>query len=855
MKKFNHVILRLGLFYCLFWIPFAFANLDSKCATGLSKANALTGTSRSTSPAPIHDPYDYSWYKGARNEVLENFLNTPIAERSPKLLSALKHGKMHQWDEVITDAGLNLEKKSAPNRSSFFTLNGDPMLQIAQRARANSSAPAWFKLQYPELAEQIEVWRKAYTTPGAENPVPRKIVEEWLRSRPEYARGILVFPHPTLWNRVGEEVVKRNKLDRSGTDAIEAAKEYDIETIAALFDPKLAEDHYGELHQMLIQLSGPHATRLSQEGALTTIAQWVLTQYPELKELIDNPKLPRDRDSLVDRFGGSLGVIPVEWATGDFRQVLLKEKLEPLHSEWGRTTLPRIANFVRGTSVPVQKVKTFRLKDPVTNKNRDLKAGDEVELSFEPGGKLKNELSFLNELNIKGVVHAVIVDQGKVVGVQIKPKVRYAINGEVHDIVETYWLSDFEVRDSKILKSREALEKKINLTSISSPEDSGDLMIKLGMGDFQAPVSVGDILNIETKEDGQKTKNTKMAVTGFERDAEGKITGFRGYTHEFAFNNINEIHRDAEGRPVSIDVDKTDGLEEKSVVLKDKFKEQTIPLKNIVRNGSTGFFFNSYNLIGAQLPQSSKRSLYDYQSEWYRPSSNQVGERVDSQGYRLRIGSPMSSSTVSGRAEQTSVSPGDELFLEINTPGQVSRFRYDRIFVTGIVFEGKNAVGIRGITSPYSKEQTYPFSWINASHSYIETRPQVFKKANTIPGAFAKRVPLQETFSRSKASASFEDLFGYRNTAFGVPVETPKWEGKPTSFESWLEANKLAKREDIKMSWAYWVLDADRSMPIEELRKKYQKLALKFHPEQATGDAETMKVLNEAWETVDQSQN
>ena len=72
--------------------------------------------------------------------------------------------------------------------------------------------------------------------------------------------------------------------------------------------------------------------------------------------------------------------------------------------------------------------------------------------------------------------------------------------------------------------------------------------------------------------------------------------------------------------------------------------------------------------------------------------------------------------------------------------------------------------------------------------------------------------------------------------------------------------SKKVKRQHsyISVSDAYDILGVSENVPVEEVKKAYRALAIKYHPDNAAnlGDeairqaTESMKQINEAWEVV-----
>lgn len=202
----------------------------------------------------------------------------------------------------------------------------------------------------------------------------------------------------------------------------------------------------------------------------------------------------------------------------------------------------------------------------------------------------------------------------------------------------------------------------------------------------------------------------------------------------------------------------------------------------------------------------------------------------------------------------------------MKTPGTFLGFRYDRFIVSRIIFDNGKAVGISS-GAEGERDRVVYFKSIRAEDSYIATRPWD-NRANKIPGAFDKKKPCKiksdrssfkdffKKFMKGKGQTedaeehSYEDLFGYRYTVHRERVKTPAWTKSPLSFDLWLEENKLAKRHELQLQWAYWVLQVDpETTHVDEIKKAYRKLAFKFHPDFG-GDNEGMKLVSLAHDIV-----
>lgn len=832
--------------------------------------------------------YRYADYKGPNNVVLEKLLNASPTTRDLKKANIGKRGKVFRWDQVLKSAGVAIDAENDGHPLRVFVNAADPMTPVTTRANfVQGPYPMyvekianWILEQYPELNELVKASRAAADKHNDENI---KIVKNWIEHHPAYKNGVLILPRPTLWNRVAEQAQKllddgQYEKSQPITEAIRSGKEYFIETVACLFDAKLAEENFDSLNAMLVHLAGPHVARLSQVGTIKTIARWVITQYPELKLLTDGSARGKDNDSLTDLFGRTLGLIPVEWATGDLRTAMpLIADLEELPAEWEANVLPKLIKFIRGQVVPLQKKAPFELKDPVTGKRRTLRAGDEVVLLFKPTGLIPGDVGYLSQHAVMGVVDSVVLDHGEMVGVQIRHSKReqdenpYSRLLGFYEKPAVYWLSDFEVEDSLIVNSGNGLEVTVEFSSFKFPEDSGEVTLRYYASEMQVPISVGDLVLLYVKRPGDSFgTHVDVIVTGFVRDEEARVIAVKGYSDtNYAFRNISGITRSENGMPISIereqlinDQTRSGVVNKNSIILADKFKEDVFLLEHVIRTEpGTHHNFGKNGSTYFRQPQSPKRAKYDHLFAWSKSRIVTPALRYDTGDFMLPIGR--------GEASfQAPIASGDEVLLHVLTPGTFLGFRYDRVLVTEIIFEGQKVTGIRGINFGAKYESSWQLNSILVEDSYIETNGCFGERANTIPGAFTKKKPHQTGQHRGfgfdnffggfsdgqnekNSNKTYEDIFGYRYTSFNDKIVTAAWSDRPVNFDDWLELNRIAKRSDLQVDWAYWVLQIAALTPMTEVTKAYRRLASKYHPDRPEGDAEIMKLINEAYQRIE----
>jgi hypothetical protein len=876
--------------------PFEASNL---LTTKLPEAPAKTLPAIDLQTAGAHSGYSYTNYKGPRNMIHDIILKTQPHALNPRLANVGLHGKVFSFYTVAEALGVMIEgadQRKDMASPEYFIDRMDEVASISPRARyhktsgdRNAGVQHWILNQYPELAEPIRELREQSKGPSdiGYHQIPTSAIEKWLTKYPQYRQGLLIFPRPSLWNRVAQlrsKIVYSSETARSKkqalNEAIEAGKEYFIEDIASLLNPHLAEVDFDRLKPLLVRLSGPHTTRITQTQVLKTITQWVLTQYPELSGLASGSQEARDKDALSQRYGRTLSLIPVEWATGDLKTLLPEgQKLTQLPSYWETQVLPRILQLLRGQAQPRIREKHFELRDPVTKQRRALRTGDEVKMSFLPQGEIYGDMSRLNYESIDGIVESVIIENGKMVGFMINRWKREDSNplspviGLREDLM-TYWLRDFESEDSRIIKSGGGSEKRIDVAHMTFPEDSGEAMIRVGQrGSSQAPLSVGDVVDLYRQNPQAKyPEHLDMIITGFDRDADGKVVALRGYEdRNFRFKHMSGLNRSENGMPVSMehtkynfDQQRNRTAEVTTTSLNSSYKEVTVPINEVRRlNDATRFYTELTAFSYFRLPQSRIRKPFDHVSNWTVSKSKEMGVREDSQDFMLPIGR-----NENNKPEQTSISGGDEVLLHVYAPGTFLGFHYDRVLVSGIVMENGKAIGIRGQRIGSSTEdQIWLFKDIEIGDSYIETQPWFGGRANSIPGAFEKRVPLnrsrdnrgfadrfREFFQQQKNHGTRDeeakDIFGYRFMRTNESVETPPWTSEPLDFDVWLEQNNLANTGGVKRQWAYWVLQANDKMTDGEVIAQYRIMVKKFSANTWSGSDNAAKNVSTAFKSL-----
>lgn len=854
------------------------------CTTSLKKVEnmALTQT---------EDPYRYADYTGPKNAVLEKVRNTPADQQNPRYATAAAHGKAFTYQEVMSVLQVNFDGHNSDSHWLQVYVNAqDPMTRVTPRAAwvkgsytfSDPLIRDWVFEQYPELVEPVKKWR--IEAGNQNNSIGQKPsaanVEKWINEHPEYKNGILVFPRPTIWNRVP---ALHKDLSRF---VLDGSREFFIETIAALFSPKLVESQFNDLRPLLMKLLGPHSERLSQAGVVERIAQWVLVQYPELKELVLNPNAAIDLDALSFRYGRTLGVIPIAWTSGDMRDIVEAKDLEPMPSHWRTNVLSPLLKFIKGDQVPKVKENKFLVKDPTTGKRRELQSGDEVQLLFTPKGLVFGDLTFANQHVLYGDVHSVIKNKnGEMVGIELRHWVTEGYPGDrVGTQISThrYWIKDFEAEDSRIIRSTSRSQTVVSFESLSFPKDSGDFMIQVGKGPVQAPISVGDFLSLKLSSEYKPnayeygTLHVDMLVTDIPTDAEGQPTGVTGYVNtNYVFQHAEGLDKAADGTPISIQVGVGVGDKRRleTTPLEGGFKIKTFLWSELVR-GSEGTSFSApYDSVKDYFrnPGSPIREKYDGVRAWGRSRSTSAQIHEDSGDYMLAIGnlSRHGASAKGAKIEQAPLSPGDEVLLHVKTKGTPLGFRYDRVLISSFVYENGKTIGFRGENIGSSgKESQWLFSQILKEDSYIETAPWFGARANRFPGAYQKRVPYTpKNFSKRSGFHDFffgrnkkkkqaeeaqplEDLFGY---SYGAATSVEPWTEKPMLYDKWLETNKIAKQVGVDITWAYWVLQGDSNTPTEALTKTFKKLSLKFHPDRNPNDPEAeeaFKAISTAWTLI-----
>jgi hypothetical protein len=814
--------------------------------------------------------YEYSNFEGPKNAILTKFLTMPEDLRNPRLKNVLQHGRIFNFIDIVTSMNVPIKGRKTLLEPSIHINSSDPMTLQTPRANFNKGAARdgeanefvdeWIYDQYPELRSLIQSWKAlSQKNPPVTDYLDETLITNWLSQNPIYNKGLLIFPKPTLWNKIGLAVGPYD-------EARSAVREFDIDAIAALFHPQLMESRFDDLRTTLQKIAGPYRGRLNQTGVVRTLAQWVLTQYPELESVLRSAPQDLDTDRLASIYGRSLGVFPIEWATGNYTRVLPANlELATLPQAWEEEVLPKLLTFLRGESVPKMAPKNFLLRDPETKKRRILQSGDVVNLSFIVQKDSNGQVPTSSDHGLTGQIQSVIENDGLVVGLEIRlalhEKSGY-LQSPIKGFLETttrLWLSDFDAEDSVIISQEPINPIRKNIRDIEFPENSGEVTLRYG-SKFQVPMSVGDFvkLHLVNALDRNSYPWTDLIITGFERNSEGQVIAISGYPESSLHSS--SLVRNQNGFPISIEVA---GVQRP---LESRSKIVTIPLTNIKRiDAGTGFQYSTKFSQISWLPQSWIRQPYSRTRTWYRSSTTDLSFERDSGTFKLQIGRP--SRVLDGeKAFRTSVSIGDELYLQTKAEGSTAGYHAARVIVETILFEKGEAIGFTGIElNSGQDEKTWFIKDIIVDHSYIETTPWSGEMANSIPGSYHKReeftphhssiddikAAFNAFFKKAKESNekeqnSTEDIFGYRYGSASDIKTIKDWETEPISFDQWLETYKLVDHPETKILWAYWVLQVTPDSTKEEIVKSRRKLSSKFHPDRDRGNDQLMGYVNAA---------
>lgn len=158
----------------------------------------------------------------------------------------------------------------------------------------------------------------------------------------------------------------------------------------------------------------------------------------------------------------------------------------------------------------------------------EFRVGDMIHVQFKPLFGLtgyRHDEVHRRFSQLKGTIEKLIVENEQTVGFVLNREFRRLPRDPERLPSEIFWLNDIDPKDAKITSRPEVAPpaETIEASSIPSPDNSSPVMFPYGeVRNVQAPISVGDKIVFEFREDSGKIELENGLVTDIVRDPEGR---------------------------------------------------------------------------------------------------------------------------------------------------------------------------------------------------------------------------------------------------------------------------------------------------------------------------------------------
>lgn len=813
-------------------VIFILIQLSSVASYAMTCAQAIGSDKVRTESGKQMAPTDA--LKGPSNLVWTKFMGQKPEQRNPRWANAIQRRKNFPIDLVIMSF---FDFRDEYRQVAQYLFPRSPIVPKAAGGyyESGGGAVTWLTRQYPDVFSKVKDWLSNPEIMGQGfrpgdfsrinlEVLKTKYVNPFLEEYKKiYGNEITLIPIPTLTNRVIAPYyipdTQGIKLDREKLfQMVKVANPYTLEVILGLFSHKYAEENMDAFLNLVKFLSGGQGIRNVSE--MKSIISWILTQYPELQalEVLATSAGRPMTEALKYRFGSHLTLVP--YRSGQDAWENIDSKLTAVvGTGFAQNELPKIL-----TSLWEQRTRE-KEKEPMyilnhAGKYAVPKPGDGISVSL----KILVDQDGVMSKKVLGKINEFIVDEnGNTVGFTLIRK--YRKPGDQKTWFETtepmaIWYHDIEPALSMITDAN--INFKPSGVRKQSEFDSGlssGVFLRLATSNFRTPVSVGDEVVIEY---------------GKGKSASGTIVKLLVDQNNVTTNLI--VKSESWSTAGEVDIRVSD------IVHKDMTR---INLKN---------YTDEENF---RLPSSSLRAKPKVKQSG--SSQGQVVMLRNSGSIRLPLGSPELPNT----KFQASISPGDEILINLSRPNNLFKFSYERLTVKEIVFdENNNPIGFRGetINTDYElSSRVIKFSEIDLNDSHISLSPWS-ELSNQIPGAFSSRIPYTSKSSRKgfnweeikrKFGSGPEQTFSsgqYQTTA----AVFPPWTDYPMAKTKWFEVNRLPETDDTRILWATWVLGIKEEKGPGEVTKMARKLMQKFHPDRkaSMNTNLTVEQLTEAQQSI-----
>ncbi|OFZ72323.1 MAG: hypothetical protein A2451_03790 [Bdellovibrionales bacterium RIFOXYC2_FULL_39_8] len=447
-----------------------------------------------------------------------------------------------------------------------------------------------------------------------------------------------------------------------------------------------------------------------------------------------------------------------------------------------------------------------------------------------------------------GIVDGFILNNdGKVTGIRFAPVTEFEPRKRIENLPSRI----IQIEDINFDKSYIS-EKKFDLSNqrplalqdnLPIPDNSGKYMFSVSRSSFQAPVSVGD--NIDVK----LLKPMEIQMTKYTSESKTNLIG-----------KVTSILKDKNGEPIGI------------IIAGDDFhmpkdREYPILFENISRKDYGAMI--RLDERGLAVPGSNVRRPYNGSVAWFADSPSRDFIFHETSGsWTVQVKS------VGGPDLQAPVTLGDEIRIAFKyTDGKYEKAARSIVLIKDWVKNNKGE--IIGFDVEHLVNHSYGpnnsnvipdrilFSQLSRDDSFIYgSGGNISERANKIPGAMRDATPYRA--AGDSINESWRDRMnewakkGRANQGGGDIVrpvsEYSPWTNFPANYEDWAHQNGVMIGDNSSVVWAQWVLGVNQETSAKEVKVAYRKLAKRFHPDgkgkvpRKKEESEAMTVINRAYE-------